>query len=162
MRRLISLASFFLIVLGAMASAGADEAPHFKLYTIKAPFAEVKQDVLDAITGQGFVVDFNGNIGQMLDRTAEDVGATRRVYDKAELLQFCSVKASREAFEADPANLIFCPYVIVLYTLHGDPASVHVGYRRPIVVVGTLESRRALLQIEVLLDGIVREALDLN
>jgi hypothetical protein len=30
------------------------------------------------------------DIGNMLDPTAKDVGATRRIYDKAVALQFCS------------------------------------------------------------------------
>jgi len=64
---------------------------------------------------------------------------------------------SRKMVEADPANIVFCPYVIVIYSLAGDPGTVYVGYRRP-QQVGTPASRASLKAVDELLSGIVKEA----
>jgi hypothetical protein len=63
--------------------------------------------------------------------------------------------------EADPTNIVFCPYIIVYYTLHHDPKTVYVGYRRPLPA-GSEASRASIKEIEGLLDGIVKEALNIK
>jgi len=130
-------------------------AGHFAL--IKARFENVKDDVVDEVAKRGLVIDHTAHIGAMLDRTAKEVGATKKVYARAAAIQFCSAPLSRKTMEVDPANIVFSPYVIVIYSLAWDPATVHVGYRRP-QSAGSPESRAALKAIDDLLAGIVREA----
>jgi hypothetical protein len=97
----------------------------------------------------------------MLERTGKDIGKTKKVYGKAETLQFCSADISRRTMEADPGNIVFCPYVIAIYTLASDSKKVHVAFRRP-QPVGTAESQASLKAVEDLLDSIVKEALGLK
>ena len=146
---------------GTFQGAMAAEADHLRLYTTKGEFGNVKDDLMMAITGRGFVVDYNSHIGAMLDRTGKDLGTTKTVYGKAESLQFCSATVSRRMMEADPANIVFCPYIIVFYTLPQEPKTVYVGYRRPLPV-GTEASKASLKAVEELLDGIVKEALNIK
>jgi hypothetical protein len=113
-------------------------------------FDAVKEELVLAIQGRGLVIDYTAHIGEMLERTGKDLGATRRVYQKAQALQFCSAVVSRRSMEADPANIAYCPYVISLYTSPNDTKTVHVVYRR------------TLPEVDKLLDGIVREALRLK
>lgn len=145
------------LALGFAMPARAAEPPHLMLVKTKANFEDVKDDVVNAVAKRGLVVDYTAHIGTMLDRTAKDVGATKRVYARAEAVQFCSATLSRKMMEADPANIVFCPYVIVIYALAADPGTVHVGYRRP-QLVGAAGSRAALKAVDDLLSGIVREA----
>jgi hypothetical protein len=139
------------------APALAAEPAHLVLVKTKAKFDDVKEDVVNAVTKRGLVVDYTAYIGAMLDRTAKDVGAAKKVYDRAEAVQFCSATLSRKTMEADPANIVFCPYVIVIYTLAADPGTVHVGYRRP-QRVGSAQSRAALKAVDDLMGGILRDA----
>ena len=161
----MSRLAFLMLVIGLFAgtfpSAMAAEPAHLRLYTTKAEFSNVKDDLMMAITGRGFVVDHNSYIGAMLDRTGKDLGTTKPVFGQAESLQFCSATVSRRMMEADPTNIVFCPYIIVLYTLPQDPKTVYVGYRRPLPV-GTEASRASLKAVEALLDGIVKEALNIK
>jgi hypothetical protein len=60
--------------------------------------------------------------------------------------------------EADPANIAFCPYVIFIYEAADRPGETVVGYRRPQAAAGSEASRKALADIDALLDGIVRDA----
>lgn len=137
--------------------AGGAEPPPLALVKTKAKFDDVKDDLVNAVTKRGLVVDYTAHIGAMLDRTAKDVGAAKKVYARAEAIQFCSATLSRRMIESDPANIVFCPYVIAIYTLAADPATVHVAYRRPLQA-GSPQSRAALKEVEALLAGIVKDA----
>ena len=112
------------------------------------------QDVVDelklAIEQRGLVVDHTSHIGAMLERTGRDVGSARRIYLGAQAFSFCSAALSRKTMEADPANIAFCPYVLVVYETLKTPGIVNVSYRR------------SLPEVEKLLDGIAREALGLK
>ena len=53
-------------------------------------FADVAQAVSDAIINRGYTIDYHGFIGEMLKRTADDVGAKTELYKDAEFFTFCS------------------------------------------------------------------------
>lgn len=114
-----------------------------------AKFEDVREDLRLAIEGKGLVVDHESHIGAMLERTGKDVGSARRIYLGAQAFSFCSAVLSRKTMEADPANIAYCPYVLVVYETADQPGIVHVSYRR------------SLPEVEKLLDGIAREALGL-
>jgi hypothetical protein len=145
----------------ATAPTGPTGADHLKLYTVKRDFDAVKEDVEIAITNRGLVIDHTSHIGAMLERTGKDLGTNKPIYGNAGSMQFCSATVSRRSMEADPANIVFCPYIIVYYTLYHDPKTVYVGYRRP-VPAGSETSRASIKEIENLLDGIVKEALNIK
>ena len=149
------------LVIGALAlvvaTTASAQSPPVKVVKASEPFDEVRQNVEDAVIKRGLVIDYTARIGDMLDRTAKDVGAARKIYAKAQAVQFCSAVLSRRTMEADPANIGFCPYVVFVYALEGEPGAAYVGYR-PLPSSGSAESQAALKAVNDLLDGIVREA----
>lgn len=124
----------------------------------KGEFKEVKARVLHAIENRGFVLNYTARIGAMLERTGKDIGAARQVYAEAEMLEFCSAKVSRDTMEADPRNIVFCPYGIAVYVLPEEPGKVYLAYRRQ-GVSGAERSVKALRAVDKLLADIVGEAL---
>ena len=150
------LALVVLAFVFAAPAIAAEPAP-MVVVTTKAKFEDVKDELVDAVTKRGLVVDYTAHIGAMLGRTAKDVGAAKQVYARAEAIQFCSAVLSRRMMEADAANIVFCPYVIAIYALASDPGTVHVAYRRP-QPTGSPQSQAALKAIDDLLSGIVKEA----
>lgn len=158
--RILTVAAFCVaFAFGAPAlplAQGADPT-HLVLQKAQGKFADVKEDVVNAVIKRGLVVDSVSQIGDMLTRTGKDLGAKTKVYDKADAIQFCSATLSRRMVEADPTNIVFCPYVIVVYTRPAEPGTVYVAYRRP-TIVGSAESRAALAAVDDLLGAIVREA----
>jgi uncharacterized protein (DUF302 family) len=124
----------------------------------QASYDDVKFELQNAIVSRGLVVDFNGNVGGMLERTGADVGSAKPIYRQAEYFTFCSAKLSRATMEADPANVGFCPYVVFIYATAAQPGTVHVGYRRP-QPRGSDAARAALHEVEQLLEAIVTDAL---
>lgn len=120
-------------------------------YETDAPFADVAADLSDAIINRGYVVDYHGFIGDMLKRTAGDVGASKPLYREAEFLQFCSAVISRSAMEQDIANIAYCPYVLFVYEAEEKPGIVTVGFRR-------MPDGSGRDEVNALLDEIAKEA----
>ncbi len=152
---------FALALLCGFPAAADAQTRRIVIHTANDSFENVKQEVVDAIVKRGLVVDYTAQVGSMLERTAKDVGASKRIYSDAQSVQFCSATLSRRTMEADPQNVAFCPYVIFIYALDGRPNTTFVGYR-PLPRLGSRESRRALGSVNQLLDGIVREAVGKN
>ncbi|GAB4179470.1 MAG: hypothetical protein Fur0039_23680 [Rhodocyclaceae bacterium] len=121
--------SFFTALIWAGALWAAD--PAVVQQKVKGQFDEVKENVVHAIEAHGLVIDYTANVGAMLERTGKDLGATKKIYEQAQVLEFCSAKASREMAEADPRNLVYCPYSIAVYSLAKEPGVVYVAYRKP-------------------------------
>ncbi len=155
-RRVFAATIALIAVLALFATAAA--AQELKAYRkASGSYDDVKFDLANAITNRGLVVDFNGNVGAMLDRTGKDVGSTKQVYKRAEYFTFCSAKLSREMMEADPANAGFCPYVVFIYEPAAKPGEIVVGYRR-MPRAGKPPTIKAFAAINALLDGIAKEA----
>jgi len=97
-------------------------------------------------------------VGEMLKRTGKDLGDTKQIFLEAEALEFCSAVVSRKMMEADPENIVFCPYIISVYVLPEKPNEVRIAYRKP-QLVGSPASQKALKEVDDLLNSIVQEAL---
>jgi uncharacterized protein (DUF302 family) len=128
------------------------------VYSKRAKFEDVRDDLKLAIEAKGLVVDYQSFVNRMLERTGKDVGSARKLYADAQAFVFCSAALSRKTMEADPANASFCPYSIMVYATAQDPGTVRVSYRRPWRPDGSAASKAALREVEALLDGIAREA----
>ena len=141
----------------------ADDSPVVH-YSAKARFADVRDDLASAIANRGLVIDNTSHVGAMLDRTGKDLGKTKRIFgdDQGLVFSFCSAVVSRATMEADPFNIVFCPYAVAVYSTVHEPGTVHVAYRRPLRTGGNPASQAALREVEMLLDGIAREALNLH
>ena len=98
--------------------------------TSSEAYEDVVQAAQDAIVNRGYVIDYHGRIGDMLKRTASDVGAKKQLYKNAEFFTFCSAVLSREVMEADIEDIAFCPYVVFVYEAAEGADGVTVGFRR--------------------------------
>jgi hypothetical protein len=146
-----------LIAGVALALAGAVPAgagPQITRYAVEATFEDVTFGIETAIIDRGFVVDHVSHVGDMLNRTAGDVGAERTLYTQADVYLFCSATLSRAMMEADVDNIGHCPYAVFAYEAADAPGTVHVGYRR--------YPDGAMQEVQSLLDAIAREAAGLD
>jgi len=116
-------------------------------YDFEGSFDDATFSVESAIVGQGLVIDYVSHVGDMLNRTGEDVGSDVTIYDAADIFIFCSAVVSRSVMEADPMNVAHCPYGIFVNDSDGE---VTVGYRN--MPEGPMQ------EVQALLDDIAREA----
>jgi len=131
-------------------------------YSKRAKFDDVRDDLKLAIEAKGLVIDYHSFVNRMLERTGRDVGSARKLYVDAQAFVFCSAALSRKTMEADAANAALCPYSIMVYETVAEPGKITVSYRRPWRPEGSAASKSALAEVDKLLDGIARAALDLK
>lgn len=146
-----------LILTSSCVNAGSERDDYMKLYTVEGAFEDVRMDIEMAITDRGMVINNVSHIGNMLARTGKDLGAGKQIFQKADALEFCSSTISRRMMETDPHNIVFCPYIIAIYTLPAESNKVYVAFRRPLPV-GSAESRQSLVAVEKLLEEIIADA----
>jgi uncharacterized protein (DUF302 family) len=156
MFRTIRVLAVIMLFVG-MSPLALAEGGHMAVFTRQGSYADVREGVEMAITGRGFVINNVSHIGEMLERTGKDLGGGKQVYLKAEALEFCSASVSRKMMEADPDNIVFCPYIIAIYVVPEKPNEVRVSYRKT-QMVGSPASRQALTGVNELLSEIIKEA----
>ena len=132
------------------------------VYSKRAKFEDVRDDLKLAIEAKGLVIDYQSFVNRMLERTGKDLGSGRKLYVDAQAFVFCSAALSRKTMEADAANASLCPYSMMVYATAREPEKVFVSYRRPWRPDGSAASKAALKDVEALLDGIAREAVGLR
>lgn len=133
-----------------LASAGAAEDAAIT-FDYEGTFEDAAFAVEDAIVSKGLVIDYRSHTGEMLERTKGDVGSDVTLFDAADVFLFCSAVVSRQVMEADPMNIVFCPYDIFVATLAGKEDETIIGYRS--FPDGPMK------EVEVLLDSIVQSAI---
>lgn len=146
-----------LVLVSTCVNAESRRDDYMKLYTVEGKFEDVRMDIEMAITDRGMVINNVSHIGNMLARTGKDLGAGKQIFQKAEALEFCSSTVSRTMMETDPHNIVFCPYIIAIYTLPAESNKVYVAFRRPLPV-GSAESQQSLVAVEQLLEEIIADA----
>lgn len=139
-------------------SSRAVSSPDVVVAAAKGDFEDTKERVSMAIENQGLVITNTAHVGEMLERTGKDLGREAPIYRKAEVYEFCSARVSRDAMEADPANIAYCPYAIAVYSPSDEPGKAYVAYRKP-RPTGSARSMQALRAVGDLLDAIARDAL---
>jgi len=110
-------------------------------------FEDATFAVESAIVDKGLVIDSVSHVGAMLNRTGADVGSEKTLFKAADVFLFCSAVVSREVMEADPMNIMHCPYgVFVAENADG----VTIGYRT--------YPQGPMQKVQTLLSEIVAEA----
>ncbi|NKX45737.1 DUF302 domain-containing protein [Roseibacterium sp. KMU-115] len=137
-------------VLLATALATAPLAAHAQeaiMFDYDGSYEDAAFAVENAIVNRGLVIDYVSHVGEMLNRTGADVGSTAALFDNAQVFLFCSAAVSRRVMEADPMNIVHCPYGIFVAERDG---AVMIGHRD--------YPDGAMQEVEALLDAIILEA----
>lgn len=118
----------FSLSLCALVAFGAQNAVADELILTPADmsFDDATFSVESAIVGQGLQIDYVSHVGEMLERTREDVGGTQVLFEDARIYLFCSASLSRQAMEVDWRNVASCPYAVQVLQRPGG--EVQIGY----------------------------------
>lgn len=118
--------SLFATALAALVAGPSSAGDHAVMLPYKGSFDDATFAVENAIIGRGLVVDYVSHAGEMLARTAADVGSDVKLFEEADIFLFCSAALSRKVMEADPTNIAHCPYSVFVYEREGE---VVIGHR---------------------------------
>ncbi len=149
---------FSFIVVGSVQAVDIKlETDEYKFYKIKGSYEDVRLDLDYAITGMGIKVNGVSHIAAMLVRTGKDLGRTKKLYEHAEAIQFCSATLSRNMMEADPMNIAFCPYIIYIFSFPDEKNIVYLGYRK-LPELSSAASKKAVAAIIKTYEDIIADA----
>ncbi|OGW51860.1 MAG: hypothetical protein A2Z50_01310 [Nitrospirae bacterium RBG_19FT_COMBO_42_15] len=129
------------------------------IYTFNADYEEVWEGLQAALHGRGLTVSSVSHVGEMLERTGKDLGRTKKIFGKANVMEFCSAVSSRDMMEKNPHFLAFCPYQIMVYTLPQDEKKVYLSYRR--LIWNDDSGKDVLDPVEKLLEGLIKEVIEM-
>lgn len=144
MKRLLAI---FALTIAASPVLAADMIT----YDTDQSFDDVTFGLENAILDAGLVIDHVSHTGDMLERTRGDVGSDVTLFLDADIYSFCSAKLSREVMEADPMNILFCPYDIFVMVRPETPEVTTIGFRT--------FPEGAMKSVEALLDDLARAAI---
>lgn len=125
------------------------------VYKAASDFDTVRENIELAVTDRGMLVSGTLHVSDMLNRTGADLGFPDNVYLKAESVEFCSAVMSHRMVQADPLNLVICPFTVAVYIKSDEPEQVYVAFRRHYLAGESQEVADAVFN---LLDEIAREA----
>jgi hypothetical protein len=120
------------------------------VYSTSGEYHNVRDDLVDAIESYGMVVSYTAHTAAMLERTAEAVGAIKKVYAFADTLLFCKADLTYKLTLANPHNLVLCPYAIAVYSLRDDKDTIYISFRKPDLHVPEYAAVHQLLEDIVL------------
>lgn len=143
-----------LATLALTITASAVSAADMVTYDTDQSFEDVTFGLENAILDAGLVIDHVSHTGDMLERTKGDVGSDVTLFLEADVYSFCSAKLSRDVMEADPMNIVFCPYDIFVIVRPETPNVTTIGFRT--------FPEGAMKKIETLLDDIAKVAIGLE
>lgn len=146
MTKLVSMNLAFGVFLSLASTAHADEPI---ITQFDGGFDDATFAIESAILDRGLVIDYVSHVGEMLNRTAADVGSDKQIFEQADTFLFCSAVISREVMEADPMNIAHCPYGIFVIE---NNTGISIGYKK--------YPDGAMQKVETLLKEIVAEAVE--
>ena len=149
MKHLITAAT--ILIAGLAHSALANDTVTYEV--TDQSYDDVMFGLENAILDFGLVISEHNHVGDMLERTKADLGATETIYAYADVFGFCSAPLSRAAMLEDPMNIRFCPYNIFLY-------QISEGF--PVIIGYDVYPEGALQDVQALLDDITRSAIGLD
>ena len=149
MKHLITAAT--ILIAGLAHSALANDTVTYEV--TDQSYDDVMFGLENAILDFGLVISEYNHVGDMLERTKADLGATETIYAYADVFGFCSAPLSRAAMLEDPMNIRFCPYNIYMYQISEDS---------PVIIGYDVYPEGALQDVQALLDDITRSAIGLD
>ena len=122
--------------LVAMPGARAAEASIETLAIADAAVDDVSLAVTDAIAEEGITAPSESRFGEMLARTAPQLGHRADLYREARIYTFCSAVIAAQLATESAHNIAHCPLSIAVYSLPAAPGTVYVGFRRSVASAG--------------------------
>ena len=116
-------------------------------------FEEVAFALVDAIATEGITPPTVSHFGDMLKRTAPDLGHSPTLYADARIYTFCSASAAARLVTESRRNIALCPLSIAVYQVEAEPPRVQIGYRRSAETAGGAA-------VDGLLERIVKRAVE--
>ena len=167
---ILSLALLFCLCPNYLAAESAKVIQNSpaKVYQINGNFSDVKEALIFSIENQGLVVSYIAKAGEMLARTSKVTGDKPAVYRRAENVFFCKATLSDKLVRESPHGVVFCPFVVGIYTLNKPQQSPNTNTKTETATDTPVYIRYPRLpknmaisaEIEKLLESVIQETIE--
>lgn len=124
--------ALFAVALLHLGGAHSQTADDVVVRTLAAvAYDDARSALLDAFVDEGLAPPSISAFGDMLARTAADLGHPARLYDRAEIFVFCSARIAALLAQETPHHIARCPLTLALYTVPNKPGETFLSYRSP-------------------------------
>ena len=149
---------FSMLFFSTLVQAGENNNPWVKTIVIEGDYKEILSVVKESIKGKGVHIAHTLPAADVLHRTAKAYGISKPAYKEAEIVEFCSAKISHAMSQANPENIVLCPFAISVYVLPDNPSHVYLSTRLPFVI--DQKSKAAIADMRQLINEIFTEVQD--
>jgi len=150
---------FKALLVGALASlciALPAQAEDYAVYQSDSSFEDVMDGLKLAIQERGMYINNIMHLGEMLERTGNDLGMDEQIYTHADSIEFCSAVLSRKMTAEDPTRIVNCPFIVAVYTLPNQPDSTYVVHR--VIPASETESSAVMREVADMLKAVAEGA----
>jgi uncharacterized protein (DUF302 family) len=127
-RQWLRLACYLVAGITLVIPAHADEPVIVAQSITGVSYDHAREALEEAIAAEGLVSPVISYFGDMLARTAEDLGHRADIYRDAHIYTFCTVAAAARLATESPARIALCPLSIAIYQLP-DEEEISLAYR---------------------------------
>lgn len=118
-----------LLTVASFTAAADGSGPDIRMTVLTGiEYSHAREALEDAIAEEGLVSPVISYFGDMIARTAADLGHRGDTYRDAHVYTFCSVSAAARLASEDPGYIALCPLSIGIYQTPDDQ-SVKLVYR---------------------------------
>lgn len=125
--RLVRSLSAAMAIAVAM-PANADEPVIAMQSIVGVSYDHAREALEEAIAAEGLASPVTSYFGDMLARTADDLGHRADIYRDAHIYTFCTVAAAARLASESPDRIALCPLSIAIYQLP-DEQEIRFAYR---------------------------------
>ncbi|MGD8207993.1 MAG: DUF302 domain-containing protein [Thiohalocapsa sp.] len=145
-----------ILLVALTAGSGVQAADEYAVYRSDSSFGDVMDALKLAIQERGMYINNVMNMGEMLDRTGKDLGMDEPIYAQAESVEFCSAVLSRKMTAEDPGRIVYCPFIISVYTLPDQSGTTYLAHRT--VPASATEGSAVMQEVAQMLEAIADSA----
>lgn len=130
-------------------------AEEYAVYESDSSFEDVMDLVELAIQERGLYINNIMHMDEMLERTGKDLGMDEQLYTNAHSVEFCSAVLSRRMAMENPARVVYCPFIVAIYTLPDNPTT-YVAYRS--IPESAIAGSEVMREVAEMLKGVAEGA----
>lgn len=154
-RSRVSWLPWICLTLTFLVGLGQAQAEEYVVYETDSSFEDVMDLVELAIQERGLYINNIMHMDEMLERTGKDLGMDEQLYTNAHSVEFCSAVLSRRMASENPARVVYCPFIVAVYTLPDDPTT-YVAYRS--IPESAIAGSEVMREVAEMLQGVAEGA----
>ncbi len=128
---------------------------YIKRYQFRQRFEQVRDALRLAITSRALTIGQTLDLRKLLALAGAEAGLAGTSYVQGEVVTLCAIPSLGRLLDANPHDIVLCPYSIAVYELAAEPGLVNIAFRRLRAPGAPPRLQASLSEAEALIDEII-------